>query len=313
VPADALGARPGYYGAMPAGLRALALVLLTLPPAARGAAAAQAARPAPPRPAPTPAPVVPAGELGDVLAAGIASLKAGKLDDAEAAFRRVIDGGAGVAPVHNNLGIVYRQRGQHAKAAVEFRAAIRLDGAYPAPRILLGASLLAMGKTAEAQAELRKAVKIAPREPLARLELARASQSAGDWAGAVEEYRALAQIDPANPEYRYGLGTSYLRLSEQCLRELQEVAPQSARVHQAQGHEWRVQGRPDRALAAFARAAEADPSLPEIHLAMAQIHLEQGRTADARREAEVELEVVPESAGARALLARLAPLEAGKR
>jgi Flp pilus assembly protein TadD len=256
---------------------------------------------------------VPAGELGDVLAAGIASLKAGKLDDAEAAFRRVIDGGAGVAPVHNNLGIVYRQRGQHAKAAVEFRAAIRLDGAYPAPRILLGASLLAMGKTAEAQAELRKAVKIAPREPLARLELARASQSAGDWAGAVEEYRALAQIDPANPEYRYGLGTSFLRLSEQCLRELQEVAPQSARVHQAQGHEWRVQGRPDRALAAFARAAEADPSLPEIHLAMAQIHLEQGRTADARREAERELEVVPESAGARALLARLAPLEAGKR
>ena len=253
---------------------------------------------------------MPAGELGDVFAAGIASLKAGKLDDAEAAFRRVIDGGAGVAYVHNNLGIVYQQRGQHAKAAAEFREAIRLDGAYPAPRILLGASLLALGKTAEAQAELRKAVKIAPREPLARLELARASQAADDWAGAVEEYRALAQLDPANADYLYGLGTSYLRLSEQCLRELQKVAPQSARVHQAQGHGLRVQGRPDRALAAFARAAEADPSLPEIHLAMAQIHLEQGRYADARREAERELEVVPESAGARALLARVGQLEA---
>jgi len=83
-------------------------------------------------------------------------------------------------------------------------------------------------------------------------------------------------------------------------------------VQQAQGHGFRVQGRPDRALAAFARAAEADPSLPEIHLAMAQIHLEQGRFADARREAERELEVLPESAGARALLARLAQLEAGK-
>ena len=81
-------------------------------------------------------------------------------------------------------------------------------------------------------------------------------------------------------------------------------------MHQAQGHGLRVQGRPDRALAAFARAAEADPSLPEIHLAMAQIHLEQGRTADARREAERELEVVPESAGARALLARVGQLEA---
>jgi Tfp pilus assembly protein PilF len=297
---------------MPACLRALALVLLAILAAARGATAAQAARPAPARPAARPAPAVPAGELGDTFAAGIAWLKAGKLDEAEAAFRRVIDGGAGVAYVHNNLGVVYQQRGQHAKAAAEFREAIRLDGAYPAPRILLGASLLALGKTAEAQAELRRAVKVAPREPLARLELARANESAGDWAGAVEDYRALARIDPANPDFRYGLGTSYLRLSEQCLRELQQIAPESARVHQAQGYGFRVQGQPDRALAAFARAAEADPSLPEIHLAMAQIHLEQGRYADARREAERELEVVPESVGARALLAGLARREAGK-
>jgi Tfp pilus assembly protein PilF len=292
--------------------RVRALTVLVLVAAATTARAAQPARPAAARPPATPAPVAPAGELGDTFAAGIASLKAGKLDEAEVAFRRVIDAGAGVAYVHNNLGIVYQQRGQDAKAAAEFREAIRLDGAYPAPRILLGASLLALGKTAEAQAELREAVKIAPREPLARLELARAHETAGDWAGAVEEYRALAQLDPTNPDFRYGLGTSYLRLSEQCLRELQQVAPQSARVHQAQGHGLRVQGQPDRALAAFARAAEADPSLPEIHLAMAQIHLEQGRPADARREAERELEVVPESAGARALLARLAQLQAGK-
>jgi Flp pilus assembly protein TadD len=297
---------------MQARLRALAVVLLAILAAARGATAAQAARPAPARPVPQPAPVVPAGEVGDTFAAGIASLKAGRLDEAEAAFRRVIDAGAGVAYVHNNLGIVYQQRGQHAKAAAEFREAIRLDRAYAAPRILLGASLVAQGKTAEAQSELRKAVQIAPREPLARLELARALQSAGDWAGAVEEYRALTRIEPTNPDFRYGLGTSYLRLSEQCLREISRVAPQSARVHQAQGHGLRVQGRPDQALAAFARAAEADPSLPEIHLAMAQIHLEQGRFADARREAERELEVVPESAGARALLARLAQLEAGR-
>ena len=290
--------------------RVRTLTALLLAAAATTAPAAQATRPTPARPAAKPAPAAPAGELGDTFASGVASLKAGKLDEAEAAFRRVIDGGAGVAYVHNNLGIVYQQRGQHAKAVTEFRAAIRLDGAYAAPRILLGASLLALGKTAEAQAELRKAVKVAPRDPLARLELARAHESAGDWAGAVEEYRALVQLDPAKPDFRYGLGTSYLRLSEQCLRELQQVAPQSARVHQAQGNGLRVQGRPDQALAAFARAAEADPSLPEIHLAMAQIHLEQGRYADARREAERELEVLPESAGARALLARVGQLEA---
>jgi Tfp pilus assembly protein PilF len=298
---------------MTARARALAVLLLTVAsvPLARGQAApakpaSGAARPARPAPAP------PSGELADVFASGTAALKAGRLDEAEAAFRRVIAGGAGVAQVHNNLGFVLQARGDHAKAAAEFREAIRLDASYVAPRVLLGASLLALGRTTEGQAALRKAVALAPDLPLARLQLARAEQAAGDWAGAVEQYRALAKIDPASTDFRYGLGTSYLRLSEECLRELQQIAPDSARVHQAQGHGLRLQGRPDDALKAFARAAEADPSLPEIHLAMAQIHMEQGRHADARREAAAEMKLVPESAGARALLQRLDQLEAGR-
>jgi Tfp pilus assembly protein PilF len=72
-----------------------------------------------------------------------------------------------------------------------------------------------------------------------------------------------------------------------------------------------VQGRPDLALTAFTKAAEADPMLPEVHLAMAQIHMEQRRWAEARREIERELELVPDSAGARALAERLRALEAG--
>jgi hypothetical protein len=43
---------------------------------------------------------------------------------------------------------------------------------------------------------------------------------------------------------------------------------------------------------------------------MAQIHLDEKRWREARQEIERELLVVPESAGARALRARLAALEA---
>jgi hypothetical protein len=42
---------------------------------------------------------------------------------------------------------------------------------------------------------------------------------------------------------------------------------------------------------------------------MAQIHLEQKRWTDARQEIERELQVVPDSAGARALGERLRALE----
>lgn len=258
----------------------------------------------------------PAQELSPPLQApfeeGVRALKAGRLDDAEKAFRGVLAKGGETAYVHNNLGIVLQDRGQHEKAVAEFRAAARLDPAYAAPRILLAASLLALGRAGEARTAAERAVKIAPREPLARLQLARVLERVPDWAGAVEQYRALREMKPDEPEYTYALGNAYLRLSEWSLKELGAVEGGEARLHQAMGHNYRVQGRPDLALQAFERAAKADPSLPEVHFAMAQVLMEQKRWAEARQEAERELAIVPESAGARALLARISALEASR-
>jgi protein O-GlcNAc transferase len=248
-------------------------------------------------------------ELPDALRVafddGVRALRAGKLAEAEAAFRTVLEKGGSLAFVHNNLGLVYQQQGQHEQAVAQFREAIRKDSRYAAPRVALGASQLALGRVPEATAELEVAAKLAPREPLALLHLARAYERAKNWPGAVEQYRALRELAPREPEYAYRLGKAYLGLAEWSLRELRTLDPGSARLQQALGHNYRAQGRPDQALRALERAARADPSLPEIHLALAQIHLEEQRFADARREIELELALVPESAGARALLSRL--------
>ena len=252
-------------------------------------------------------------ELGLLIDGGVQALRAGDLDEAEAAFRTVIEKGGGVAQVHNNLGIVYQMRGRHERAVAEFREAARLDPAYPAPQILLGASLLALGRVEEATKRLETAVQLAPGEALAHQQLARAYERSGEWAGAADQYRTLRRLAPDEPEHLYGLGQAYLRLSETCLRRLHDLHPDSARSHQAQAHSYRLQGRPDLALEAFERAAQADPTLPEIHLAIAQIHVEQKRWADARRELALERDVVPESAGARALERHLLALEAASR
>ena len=241
---------------------------------------------------------------------GVRALKAGKLDEAEKTFRAVLAKGGAASYVHNNLGIVLQERGRHAKAIVEFREAIRIDPAYAAPRILLGASLAALGRLSEARNQLERAVKLAPREPLARLQLARVLERSADWPGAVEQYRALREMKPDEPEYAYGLGNAYLSLSEWCLKELGALDSGQARLQQAMGHNYRVQGRPDLALRAFERAAQADPTLPEVHLAMAQLHMEQKRWTEARRDIERELAIAPESLGARMLLTRLSALEA---
>lgn len=259
--------------------------------------------------------VAPAQELPAALqatfGAGVQALKADKLAEAEAAFRRVLaEPGGQVAYVLNNLGIVHERRGEHLKAVEQFREAIRLDPAYVAPRILLGASLLALGRVDEAKAPLEQAVRLAPKEPLARLQLAQAYERGNDPAGAVEQYRVLRELAPLDPEYVYKLGKAYLGLSEWSLRQIKEIDPRSARLQQALGHNYRVQGRTELAVRAFERAARLDPTLPEIHLALAQIYLDEKRWADARQEIERERALVPESAGARALEARLRAEEA---
>jgi Tfp pilus assembly protein PilF len=263
------------------------------------------------------APAASAGELPAQLVApfeeGVRALRDGRLDEAETAFRSVIEKGGDLAQVHNNLGIVYQMRGEHALATAELGEAVRIDPEYAAPRILLGASLLALGKVEEARASVEAAVRLVPEEPLAHLQLARVYETTGDWDAAVDQYRTLCRLAPGDPEYMYGLGRAYLRLSESCLRRLHSLYPESARSHQARAHAYRLEGQPDLALRAFEQAARADPTLPEIHLAMAQIHVEEGRWAEARREIALEREVVPESAGALALERHLQALEAASR
>jgi tetratricopeptide (TPR) repeat protein len=264
--------------------------------------------------------LVPAGfgqelpaDQGTLFDRGVQDLKAGNLDEAESAFRAVIEQGGELAQAHNNLGIVYQMRGQHDRAVGEFREATRIDGDYAAPQILLGASLLALGQVEEAKAVLEAAVRLAPGESLAHLQLARACEQSGDWAGAVDQLQALRRLAPGDPEYVYDLGQAYLRLSETSLRRLQALHPDSARAHQARAHSYRLQGRPELALEAFEQAARADPTLTEVHLAMAQIYVEQKRWADARRELALERALVPESAGARALERHLRALEEASR
>jgi Flp pilus assembly protein TadD len=236
---------------------------------------------------------------------GVEALKAGRLGEAEAAFRRVLEEGGHEAYVHNNLAIVYQQQGRHREAVAECREAIRLDPSYAAPRMVLGGSLLALGRAAEAATVLEAAVKLQPRERLARQQLARAYDRAGRPAAAVEQYRTLREMAPGDAEAAYQLGRAYLRLSEWAMGRLRDIDPGSARIDQAMGHNYRVRGRSDLAIRAFQLAAQKDPTLPEIHLALAELHFAEKNWPGARAEVERELALVPESAGALALKQRI--------
>ena len=236
---------------------------------------------------------------------GVAALSAGQLDPAEAAFRAVIRDGGDRAFVRHNLGIVLQQRGRHADALIEFRAATRLDPAFGPSHLLAGASLLALGQAKAAVAELGLATKLMPREPASHLQRADACERLNDVLCLADEYRALVELSPENAEYAYRLGKAYLRLSQWAHERIQAIDPRAARLSQALGREYLEQGRADLAERAFQDAVSRDATLADVHLALARIYLADGRLDEAARAVARVLVLVPESKEARALRARL--------
>ncbi len=257
-----------------------------------------------------PAPVLAAAQdlspaLADRFSRGVADLKAGKLDAAEAAFRDVLRSGGDRSFVHHNLGLVLSERRRDADALAEFRAAAKLDPSYGPSRLLAGTSLIALQQYREARSELEYAVRLMPREPLAYAQLADACQHLEDWLCAAKAFRSVARLAPEDAENAYRVGSAYLKVSEWAHQRLKTIDSGSARVHEALGREYLNQGRTDLALDAFQRAVNADPTLPDLHLAIARIHLEAGRLDDAAREVARELELVPFSKEALDLNARI--------
>ena len=62
---------------------------------------------------------------------GVALYRVGRLDDAEAAFRRAVDSGSMVAPAYYQLGRIARERGDRARARSAFRRAERAASTAP--------------------------------------------------------------------------------------------------------------------------------------------------------------------------------------
>jgi tetratricopeptide (TPR) repeat protein len=237
---------------------------------------------------------------------GVAALKAGDAASAVRAFRDVLRQGGDRAFVYHNLGVALQQNGRHREALSEFEAASRLEPSYGPARLLAGVSLLALNRPMEAIPVLERAVKLLPGEEVAHVQLADAYARVGRIEGVVEEYRRLVEISPQNDEYAYRLGKAYLRLAQASYQRLHDLHPKSARTSQALATEYARQGRRDLAIQEFARAAQRDPTLEEIHLSLARLYAAEQRWDDAAREVDLELALVPESRDAQDLKGKIA-------
>jgi Flp pilus assembly protein TadD len=90
------------------------------------------------------------------------AIESGDLDDAEKLLRRALAHDLYWGPAHNNLGVVFLERGKLYEAANEFEWARKLMPSQPDPRVNLGICLDRAGRSEDAMASFEAALEISP-------------------------------------------------------------------------------------------------------------------------------------------------------
>lgn len=200
----------------------------------------------------------------------------GRSDDADAWAAKAEEGNPQPALVELRVGRALLAHGDPATAVRHLQRASDLDPGHAQIEYALGQALLDAGRPRDAVPHLKQAVAHGVRSDVAGFDLARALAADGDRDEAIG---ALATVTPANR----GDAASWLALGDFAV---QLDAPALEEKF-------------------YAAAVSADPDNATARLNLAVVYAQQGRTEDARRNAEAALKLKPDYAKAKQLLSAL--------
>lgn len=176
------------------------------------AVAAQA--PASSPPASSPGPAGPAA----IASRAVGLQKEGKLEEAAAEYRRLLEIVPASWEARSNLGVVYAQLGRLEEAAVEYRLALdrmpkarAAEAAGLAVRYNLAVALHRGARLRDAAAELETLLRAKPDHKAASLLLADCRLQLGEWSRVIAILDPLLEQDPENQAILYMLGTALMR------------------------------------------------------------------------------------------------------
>lgn len=159
--------------------------------------------------------------------------RAGRLDEAEAAYKEVLEKDPSVVEAHYNLGSIYLGRGNFAAAADEFQKAIDLrpdsGDAYRA----LSRVYEKKGDTDQAITVMEKGVAVRPEDPVMQFDLGILHYNARHAEEAEAAFHKVETLDPGNVRIQYLLATLALNRgdAEEAVKRLDKYlakAPENA-------------------------------------------------------------------------------------
>jgi protein O-GlcNAc transferase len=229
------------------------------------------------------------GELQGQIDNALAHHRAGRLDDAEVIYRRVL-AGAPTDPQHSDalhlLGVLLGQRGQHADAIACINQAIARSPQAALFHNSLGNALRDAGQLAEAVAAYEHALQLNPESGEAWSNLGNALREADRLDESLHAHTQAVRFLPESAEAQNNLGMTFRRRGElpaaiAAFERAVAVRPDYPEALNNLGSARRAVGNVDAALAALLRAARLKRDSAEIFSNLGNVLKDKGRLDDA--------------------------------
>jgi len=222
---------------------------------------------------------------------GIIATQSGRLDVAAALIAQAVALNPGEAWFLSNLGAILQRQKRLDEALDCHRRALALQPDYPAAHNNLGAVLLQQWRLEEAETCFRRAVALRPDYAEAHSNLGNTLREQRRTEEAIIcQCRAVA-LSPDSAEAHNSLGAALQdlgRLDEAlaCYQRALSLKPDCVEGHTNLGTALKELGRLDEAYACYHRALSLDPHYPEVHWQYAYALLWDGRLRDGWEEYE---------------------------
>jgi len=246
--------------------------------------------------------------MKDMLSEAETAMRDGRIDEAEALLRRVVESEPESVAARHMLGLIALRRGRHADAIAEIGRAIAANPRFARAHVSLAMAQAAAGDRAAAEASYRQAIALNPKLPMAVANLAGMLMQQGRLPAAIELLRSAIKQMPDRFELHNNLGVALLRQGKapQAVKVMQDalaVAPNLALAHGNLARALKASGKASEAAGRYRRALEIEPDHAEMLTRLAEVEREQGNLGEAIILAERAQKLDPNLAAARLAIA----------
>jgi tetratricopeptide (TPR) repeat protein len=242
-------------------------------------------------------------EVQELYAQARAARQRGDNPTAIAKYQAMIKLAPHLAAAYNNLGMLYFDSHDYARAAEVLQHGMELNPNMPSAAAMLGMSYFQLGKNEKAQPLLEAALRANPKDDQVEMVLVQILINERKLPEASSRLNDYLARNPKSQEAWYLLGKTYLQMSEDALNKINEIDPDSVVAHEIAGEIDESMHNYDLALVEFKKAIDKAPQTPGTHMHMGDAFWHMGKWESAQTEFRAELTNDPNNCIARWKLA----------